>query len=203
VNALREYWGNSYMPKRIKRKDICDPRKTYLDNLRVWKQLKPNVVVSSIQGLMHVADIGDEKYLIPFIDCDNQSIASEALSMLWMYYPTVFHIKDRIVEFATAYPKNDEEENLLQLCAIRALEHYAAKDTSMFFLLVEIAERYGELPDTFEAHQANVSAWEALANLTGEKISGKEETELTWNILSDLSEKIRERIRQAVLIHKV
>jgi len=187
------------MPKR---KDVCDPRKTYLDNLRNWKQLKPNVVVSSIQGLMHVADIGDEKYLIPFIDCDNKSIASEALSMLWIHYPTLLHIKDRIVEFASAYPQNDEEENLLQLCAIRALEKYAATDASMFLLLVEIAERYGELPNTFEAHQANVSAWEALANLTGERISGKEDTELTRNTHSDLSEKIRERIRQAILVHK-
>jgi len=71
----------------------------------------------------------------------------------------------------------------------------------MFLHLLEIAERYKELPDLFEAHQANATAWESLADLIGVKVSGKENIELTWNIHSDASEKIRERIRQAILVH--
>jgi len=183
-----------------KRKRICDPRKTYLDNIHNRESLPTHVVVSAVQGLFRVADRGDEKYLMPLLDSGDKAIASAALSTLRIHWSEMPHLMDRIVEFASEYPHNDEE-NILQLSAIRAIEEYAISNDSMVLRLVEIAERYRELPDSFEAHQANAAAWEALANLTGEKITGKDDIELTWNIHGEASEKIRERIRESILVH--
>ena len=73
------------MPKR---KRIPDPRNTYLDNIQNWNQLQRNVVVSSIQGLAHVADFGDEECLRGCLEIKCLKTRALTIAVFWFFVKT-------------------------------------------------------------------------------------------------------------------
>lgn len=181
-------------------------RESLLENIRNRKSLPSHVVVSAVQGLVRVAEIGDEEILFALLDDKDKSVAGVALSVLSIHYPELPRLNDRIVEFASTYPHDGEEDDL-HTRAIIALERMAKTDHLMFKKMIEIAENYSELQNPSndysdpasipsEALNMNAFVWEALARLCDDKIRGVEHTELTWNPHSLLSEKIRDRIRE-------
>jgi len=182
-------------------------RKSFIENIHHRDSLPSSLVTSSITGLARIGEPGDEKYIIPLLDCEDKLIAAEALFSLHIHYPETPQLKDRIVVFASTYPCEGEESEL-QLQALIAMEHYAQDNSAMFKKLVEIAECYKDICKTSDdsesicapsdALSTNAYAWEALARLCNDKIRGDEHTELTWNPHSTTSEKIRERIRKKV-----
>ena len=183
-----------------------------LENIRNRELLPSHVVVSAVQGLVRVANIGDEKLLFTLLDDKNKSIAAAALSALSIHYPEFPNLNDRIVEFASMSPQDDDESDL-QLRAIFALERLAASNVFMLKKLIQIAENYKDLsclsgdysdltylPINYFANAGNFIAWEALAKLCNEKIRQEEKDELTGNPHSERSERIRDHIRKSLSV---
>ena len=174
-------------------------RKTFLDTISNKDFFPVHVTVSAIQGLYHVSEKGDEKYLIPLLDCDNKKIAGVTLSTLYTNFHLGEQLKDRIVCFASHYLKEDED-NDLQTNAIIALADMSLTDTTMLKKLIEIGEKYFEIVPETNAACTNALVWKLLANHTGKKIDGEAINELVWNTHSERSEEIRCQIRKNIIL---
>jgi hypothetical protein len=178
-------------------------RKSFIENILNRESLQTHVVVSSMQGLYHVAEEGDEKYLLPLLDCDDKIIAGWALAILYTNFHLYSLLKNKILQYASTYPEIDDGTAELQFHALFCLQDMASNDMEMFNQLVEIAENYKWLQNTSEvyveaANNNNVSVWEFVAKLVDVKITGTESKELYWNIHSETSELIRNKIREGI-----
>jgi hypothetical protein len=177
-------------------------RKSFIENILNRKSLQTHVVVSSIQSLYHVAEEGDEKYLLPLLDCDDKIIAGWALAILYTNFHLYSLLKNKILQYASTYPEIDDGTAELQFHALFCLQDMAPNDMEMFNQLVEIAENYKRIQNTsevyVEAANNNVSVWKFVAKLVDLKITGTESKELYWNIHSETSELIRNKIRDGI-----
>ncbi len=184
--------------KKSKKRLPDSSRATLIQTLYHHSSFESHVVISAIQGLWHVSETGDEKYLIPLLDCNDTSIAAAALSMLSTHYSELPFLTDRIIEFASTYPHGCEDNSELQIAAIFALERLAASNERILKILIEIAECDEPHSDSSEALFANVAAWESLARLGKLKLSGEEIRELHYNPHGVASNTIRKRIEKSV-----
>jgi hypothetical protein len=178
-------------------------RKSFIENILNRESLQTHVVVSSIQSLYHVAEEGDEKYLLPLLDCDDKIIAGCALDILYTEFHLYSLLKNKILQYASTYPEIDDDgTEELQCNALFCLQDMASNDMEMFNQLVEIAENYKWIQNTSEVYVGaannNVSAWEFVAKLVDVKITSTESEELYWNIHSETSELIRNKIREGI-----
>jgi hypothetical protein len=187
------------MSKKNKRyKDNSDHHDSYIDNITNVDLLLNNVVISSIQGLCHAAEIGDEKFLIPLLEHQDKMIVAATLLALCNTYGQSKKLKDRIIQFASEYP-NDDEDYELQRTALFLLKEIAVDDDTMYHKLIEIAENYHDIIENSNAALMNSFAWELIAELSGQKIKGTEITELYCNTQSERSELIRNKIRNKTI----
>jgi hypothetical protein len=193
------------MSKKHKHKRIHNPRNSYINNISNVDSLPDNVVISSIQGLCHVCDVGDDKYLMPLLECKNKSIAAVALSALCIHFGMCEKLIDRIVSWASDYGTHDYDYesfddyawhwSKLQFSALLELATLAEYDQDMLKLLLSIAEDYHSHKDNSPQASMNCSIWKLLARMSGQKISGDESDALMSYPHSEQSEKIRNRIR--------
>jgi hypothetical protein len=177
-------------------------RESFIENILNRESLQTHVVVSSIQSLYHVAEEGDEKYLLSLLDCDDKIIAGWALAILYTNFHLYSLLKNKILQYASTYPEIDVGTAELQFHALFCLQDMASNDMEMFNQLVKIAENYKWMQDTSEVYvnvsNNNVSVWEFVAKLVDVKITGTESNELYRNIHSETSELIRNKIREGI-----
>ncbi|GHT11324.1 hypothetical protein FACS1894170_04730 [Planctomycetales bacterium] len=105
-------------------------RKILIENIQNCDSFPSNVVVSAIQGLCHLGERGDEKFLLPLLEHYDKKIAAAALSSLCFHFEFTKKLLNRIIQFASEYPR-DEEEHELQRTAIFILADLATEDDTL------------------------------------------------------------------------
>lgn len=181
-----------------KQKVTIDGRQTLINNIINANSLPEHVVISAINCLYHVSQKGDEKYLFPLLNSDNKNIAGAALASLTANFHYATALKDQMLHFAASYPENEEGGYELQMYAIFGLANLATDDVTILDELLVLAETYTEMPNNFDAASMNSQMWVSLADILDIRITGDEQSELSWNPLSERSEKIRDRIRFSI-----
>jgi hypothetical protein len=182
--------------------NICNVnRESLIRNILNADNLEENVVISAVQSLYHVAEKGDEKYLLQLLKNKNLRIVAWALEMLHVNFHLDNEIKEHVFlyasQYASLYPLCEQEEREeLQMYALIILQSMAFTDKEALRILIEIAEDYKWIPNVSAAASANAFAWELLAKIYGLKVKGEENIELVWNVHSSKSELIRCKIRK-------
>lgn len=174
-------------------------RQSLIDNILSCNLLPSHTVVSAILGLCHLQKEGDEKFLLPLLEHNDKSIIDATLSSLCFHFGYTQKLLDRIIQFASQYPSNEESNGYkLQGTAIFILSNLAKDNDDILNKLIEIAENCHNISECSDAALMNTSAWEALAELSGQKIKSYESDTLFWNPQSTESELIRDKIRKMV-----
>lgn len=173
-------------------------RTTYLNTIQNRDSYPTHVVVSAIQGLYHVSEFKDEKYLFPLLECDNESIVSEALIALYANFHVKDCIIDKIIQLASTYVDN-ERGSSLQQTAINILEELSLNDKALHDKLISIAENYKNIKPESDSAFVNAKIWQFLAKNAEKKLNSDDQNELIWNIHSERSDRIRNEIRKALV----
>src|SRR5262245_29784776 len=148
-------------------------------------------LLKAVFDLRHNALPGDERLVYPLLDHPDDGIVASALYSLVEVHGQLSHLVKRVYDFAWGDPR-DSGEMPIQSEAIRILAECAKADLAVAAELCRIAE------DENVSDVPRKDAWQFLAGLFGVEWLPSYSTEMIMNPMSQQSEEIRTRIRQAV-----
>ncbi|MDR1181831.1 MAG: hypothetical protein LBL13_07615, partial [Bacteroidales bacterium] len=76
------------------------------------------------------AEEGDEKYLLPLLDCDDKIIAGWALATLYTNFHLYSLLKNKILQYASTYPEIDDGTAELQFHAFQDIENQSKEGST-------------------------------------------------------------------------